>query len=62
MMQKVTIRSRNRGWPPPFHDWKTLSVNPAVNGYHYESGKDKDAKRDGWALPFISCAQDKVGH
>ena len=38
-----------------------LSVNPAVNGYFFESGKDKAAKGEGWAWPFISCAQDTVG-
>ena len=27
----------------------------------YESGKDKAAKGEGWAPPFISCAQDTVG-
>ena len=42
-------------------DWKTLSVNPAVNGYHFESWKAKAAKGEGWAPPFISCAQDTVG-
>ena len=36
-----------------------LSVNPAVNGV-LESGKDKTAKGEGWALPFIHCAQDTI--
>ena len=27
----------------------------------FELGKDKAAKEEGWALPFISCAQDTVG-
>ena len=42
--------------------WKTLSVNPAVNGYliFFKSGKDKAAKGEGWALTFIFCAQDTV--
>ena len=31
----------------PSDNWKTLSVNPAVNGYLFESGKDK-AVMDGW--------------
>ena len=22
-----------QGWASPYDDWKTLSVNPAVNGY-----------------------------
>ena len=39
-----------------------LSIEPAVNGYlFFELGKDKAAKREGLALPFISCAQDTVG-
>ena len=27
----------------------------------FELGKDKAAKGEGWAPPFISCAQDTVG-
>ena len=30
-------------------------------GTFFELGKDKAAKGEGWALPFISCAQDTVG-
>ena len=45
----------------PCSDWKTLSVNPAVNGTFFELGKDKAAKGEGWAPPFISCTQDTVG-
>ena len=29
--------------------------------FFFELGKDKAAKGEGWALPFISCAQDTVG-
>ena len=29
-------------------------------GTFFELGKDKAAKGEGWALPFISCAQDTV--
>ena len=37
-----------------FDDWKTLSVNPAVNGYLFQIiGKDKAVKGE----PFFSCAQ-----
>ena len=25
-----------RGWASPCGDWKTLSVNPAVNGYLFQ--------------------------
>ena len=38
------------------------SINPAVNGYLFsELVKDKEAKGERWAPPFISCAQDTVG-
>ena len=30
-------------------------------GTFFELGKDKTAKGEGWAPPFISCAQDTVG-
>ena len=30
-------------------------------GTFSELGKDKAAKGEGWAPPFISCAQDTVG-
>ena len=33
MVQKVAVRSRVRVWASPCDDWKTLSANPAVNGY-----------------------------
>ena len=39
----------------------------AVEGHHampaallFKLGKDKAANGEGWALPFISCAQDIV--
>ena len=31
-------------------------------GTFFELGKDKAAKGEGWAPPFISCAQDAVGN
>ena len=30
-------------------------------GTFFELGKNKAAKGEGWALPFISCAQNTVG-
>ena len=30
-------------------------------GTFFELGKDKAAKGEGWAPPFISCAQDTMG-
>ena len=46
----------------PRSKWKTLFVNPAVNGNLFRIREGyKAAKGDGWAPPFISCAQDTVG-
>ena len=57
MVQKVSSRL---GFT--CNDWKTLSVNPAVNGYLFlELGKVEAATGEEWALPFICCAQDTVG-
>ena len=51
-----------RDWASPLDDWKSLSVNSAVNGYpFFELGKDKAAKGEGWAHLFISFARDTVG-
>ena len=30
-----------------------LSINPTVNKYLFESGMDKAAKGEGWAMPFM---------
>ena len=39
-----------------------LSLSTQQNmGTFFELGKDKAAKGEGWAPPFISCAQDTVG-
>ena len=61
MVQKVVGRSYVRGWAVPSDNWKTFTVNPAVKVYLFQIGKDKAAKGEEWALPFISCAQDAVG-
>ena len=43
-------------------DWKTLSVSPAANWYlSSNQGKDKAAKGEGWAPPYISCSHDIAG-
>ena len=43
-------------------DWKSLSVNPEVNGYcFFELRKDEAAKGERRALSFICCVQDTVG-
>ena len=38
----------------------SLSTQQKV-GTFFELGKDKAARGEGWAPPFISCAQDTVG-
>ena len=46
----------------PCGDWKTLSLSTQQKmGTFFELGKAKAAKGEGWAPPFISCAQDTVG-
>ena len=47
MELEVARRSRDRDWALLSDGWKTLSVNPAVNGYLLELGKG--AKGDGGA-------------
>ena len=39
MMQKVAVRLRVRGWASACDNWKTPSVNPALNGYLFEFGQ-----------------------
>ena len=39
---------------------RSLSTQQKM-GTFFELGKDKAAKGEGWAPPFISCAQDTVG-
>ena len=53
MVQKVAV-SRE------FEAWLSLSTQQKM-GTFFELGKDKAAKGEGWAPPFISCAQDTVG-
>ena len=38
----------------------SLSIQQKM-GTFFELGKDKAAKGEGWAPPFISCAQDTSG-
>ena len=55
MVQKVAVKREFEAGLR--HAWKTLSVNPAVKGNFFEVRKDKAAKGEKWALPFISCAK-----
>ena len=61
MVHKDAVRLRVRGWASPCDDRKIPSTNSAVNGAFFELGKDKSAKGEEWAPPFICCAQDAVG-
>ena len=58
---KISSKVRVRIWASPCDDWKTLSVNQAVNGNLFPNREQKAAKGEGWALSFISCAQGTVG-
>ena len=44
-----------------FDNWKTLCQPSSKWVPFFELGKDKAAKGDAWAPPFIRCAQDTVG-
>ena len=61
MVQKVAYRSWIRARALPSDDWNTLSVNPAVNWYLFESGTVKAAEGEGWTpptMPKIQCASN----
>ena len=62
MVQKVALS----------HEFDTATLRRAATrklslstqqkmGTFFELGKDKAAKGEGWAPPFISCVQDTVG-
>ena len=52
---------RVQGLALPRGDWKTLCQPSSKWVPFFELGKDMAAQGEGWALPFISCAQDIVG-
>ena len=54
------ISWRVRVWLGLTSDWKSLSVDLAVNEYFFELGKCKVAKGERNALLFICCVQDTV--
>ena len=60
MVQKVAVSREIEARLRHAGDWKTLSTQQKM-GTFFELGKDKAAKGEGWAPPFISCAQDTVG-
>ena len=57
MAQKVAVSREFEARPRHAASGK-LSLSM---GTFFELGKDKAAKGEGWAPPFISCAQDTVG-
>ena len=61
MVQKVAV---SREFEARLHHAATGKLSLSTQqkmGTFLELGKDKAAKGEGWALPFISCAQDTVG-
>ena len=61
MAQKVAI---SRGFEARLRHAATGKLSMLTKqkmGTFFELGKDKAAKGEGWAPPFISCAQDTVG-
>ena len=59
MAQEVAISREFEAWLSHAAT-KKLSTQQKM-GTFFELGKDKAAKEEGWALPFISCAEDTVG-
>ena len=61
MMQKVAV-SREFEARLRHAATEKLSLSTQQNmGTFFELGEDKGAKGEGWAPPFVSCAQDTVG-
>ena len=61
MVQKVGVRCEfEAGLRHATTGKLSLSTQQSM-GTFFELGKDKAAKGDGWAPPFISCAQNTVG-
>ena len=60
MVQKVAISREFEARLRHAHGKLSLSTQQEM-GTFFELGKDKAAKGEGWAPPFISCAQHTVG-
>ena len=58
MVQKVAV---SREFEARLRHGKLSLSTQQKMGTFFELGKDKAAKGEGWAPPFISCAQDTVG-
>ena len=60
-MQKVAVK---REFAARLRHEATVKLSLSTQqemGTFFQLGKDKAVKGEGWALPFISCAQDTVG-
>ena len=51
-LERLDYGAESRGWASPCYDWKTLSVNPAVNGYLFRIREDKGRERRGMGSAF----------
>ena len=63
MVQKVAVKRESEAGLRHATDGK-LSLfcqSSSKMGTFFELGNDKAGKEEGWAPPFISCAQDTVG-
>ena len=61
MVQKVAVKHEfEAGLRYATTEKLSLSTQQSM-GIFFELGKDKAVKGKGWALPFLSCAQDTVG-
>ena len=62
MVQKVAVSREFEARLRHAATGKKLSLSTQQKmGTFFELGKEKAAKGEGWAQPFISCAQDTVG-
>ena len=61
MVQKVGVKHEFEAGLRQATTVKLFLSTEQELGTLFELGKDKAAKGEGWALPFISCAQDTVG-
>ena len=57
MVQKVTVSREFEAWLRHAGTGKLSLLTQQKMGTFFELGKDKAAKGEGWAPPFISCAQ-----
>ena len=61
MVQKVVVRCEFKAGLCHAMTRKLSLSTQQQMGTFFELGKDKAAKGEGWALPFICCAQNTVG-